>query len=166
MNAIDRLSDGFGRLAAWLFFGTGAMITYEVIARYLFNAPTIWAAEISQLFLLWGTFLAMARPLHRGEHIRITVVTGLLGQGARRVGEIVSMAFVTVFAAAVSWYGFDIAYDSFVTGRSTGTMLNIPNWWGEAVIPAGFGLLAAQGAVDLARLLGGGPLADDRQTHT
>jgi TRAP-type C4-dicarboxylate transport system permease small subunit len=165
MALVDRLSDGFGRLAAWLFFATGAMITYEVLARYAFNAPTIWAAEISQLFLLWGTFLAMARPLHRGEHIRITVLTGLLGPTARRVMEIASLGFVAAFAAAIAWFGTDIAIDSYVRGRSAGTMLDIPNWWSEAVIPVGFSLLFAQCLVEMVRLALGGPLAADHQSH-
>jgi C4-dicarboxylate transporter DctQ subunit len=165
MALVDRLSDGFGRLAAWLFFATGAMITYEVLARYVFNAPTIWAAEISQLFLLWGTFLAMARPLHRGEHIRITVLTGLLDPTARRVMEIASLGFVAVFAAAIAWFGTDIAVDSYVRGRSAGTMLDIPNWWSEAVIPVGFTLLFAQCLVEMVRLARGGPLAADHQSH-
>lgn len=164
MGIVDRLSDGFGRLAAWLFLATGAMITYEVVARYVFNAPTIWAAEVSQLFLLWGTFLAMARPLHRGEHIRITVLTGLLGQAPRRALEIASLGFVACFAAAIAWYGFDIAFDSYVKSRSTGTMLNIPNWWSEAMIPAGFALLVAQSLVEIARLARGAALADDRRS--
>lgn len=166
MGMVDRLSDGFGRLAAWLFLATGAMITYEVVVRYAFNAPTIWAAEISQLFLLWATFLGMARPLHRGEHIRITVLTGLLAPGLRRVLEIASLGFIACFAAVIAWYGFDIAADSFVKGRSAGTMLNIPNWWSEAVIPAGFTLLLAQCLVEMVRLTRGGPLGDDRQSHS
>ena len=62
---VDRIADFLGQLAAWLFFATGAMITYEVLARYLFNAPTIWAAELSQLFLLWGTFIAMGTLLRQ-----------------------------------------------------------------------------------------------------
>ena len=151
----DRLSDRIGRLAAVLFFMTGAMITYEVVARYFFNAPTIWAAEISQLFLLWGTFLGMARPLHGNAHIRITVLTGLLSRRVRRFADIFSIAFIAVFSAAVVRYGSEIAHDSFVRGRSTGTMLNIPNWWSEAVIPAGFSLLLLQCIVELIRLARG-----------
>jgi TRAP-type C4-dicarboxylate transport system permease small subunit len=45
-------------------------------------------------------------------------------------------------------------------------MLNIPNWWSEAVIPAGFALLLAQCLVEMVRLTRGGPLADDRQSHS
>ncbi len=166
MNIIDRLSDRIGRLAAVLFFITGVMITYEVVARYFFNAPTIWAAEISQMFLLWGTFLGMARPLHGNAHIRITVLTGLLSQRLRRFADLFSIAFIAILSAALIWYGSEIAYDSFVRGRSTGTMLNIPNWWSQAVIPVGFSLLLLQCIVELIRLARGDAPLPDGQSHS
>ena len=42
------------------------MLPYEVIARYFFIRPTIWAAELSQLCLIWGSMLALAHVLGRG----------------------------------------------------------------------------------------------------
>ena len=46
---------GFAWLAAWLFALAGAMLSYEVVARYFFLSPTKWAAELSQLCLIYGT---------------------------------------------------------------------------------------------------------------
>ncbi len=131
------------------------MIGYEVLARYFFNAPTIWAAEISQLLLIWGTFLAMAYALKNRQHIRIEIVIARFGLGTQKVFEAVSLIFISVLCAIVVWYGWDIAWDSFERGRSTGTMLNIPNWWTELVIPAGFTLLLLQSLVELWRVMRG-----------
>ncbi len=131
------------------------MIGYEVLARYFFNAPTIWAAEISQLFLIWGTFLAMAYALKNRQHIRIEIVTARLGQKAQKVFESISLIFITALCVIVVWYGWGIAWDSFERGRSTGTMLNIPNWWAEAVIPTGFTLLLLQSLIELLHVLRG-----------
>ena len=38
LKLIDRLSDAFGWLAAAAFVAVGAMITYEVVMRYVFLA--------------------------------------------------------------------------------------------------------------------------------
>ena len=45
-------------------------VAYEVIARYLFNAPTIWAFDVT--YMLYGTLfmLGAAYALHKGAHIR------------------------------------------------------------------------------------------------
>ncbi len=49
-RGLERVTDALGWLGAWLFFAVGGMITYEVVMRYLFNAPTIWAEELSRFF--------------------------------------------------------------------------------------------------------------------
>jgi TRAP-type mannitol/chloroaromatic compound transport system permease small subunit len=45
-------------------------LTYEVIARYVFNAPTQWAYDMT--FMLYGTFfmLGAAYTLQRKGHVR------------------------------------------------------------------------------------------------
>ncbi len=150
---VDQLSEWLGLLAGWMFFLTGLLISYEVGARYLFNAPTIWAAEISQLLLLWGTFIAMARALKRDQHIRISALDPFIPEAGKRWLRMFSLVFIALLCLLVVWYGFSIFYDSFERGRSTGTMLNIPNWWIEIVIPLGFGILFLQALVEMARTL-------------
>lgn len=155
LGSLDRLGEALGRVAGWLYFATGAMVVWEVVARYVFTAPTIWAEEMSRVFLLWGTFLPMAALLHRRAHIRITLLVGLIGPAGSKAAEIASLLFVAGFSLFVAWYGWDITYDSLRVGRTTGTMLNIPQWWTEIVIPVAFGLLAIQCAVEMVRLLAG-----------
>ncbi len=153
---LDRLNDLLAQLAAWLFFATAAMITYEVVARYLFNAPTIWAEELSRVFLVWGTFLAMAALLRRRSHISITLVTGRLGPAGRRGAELVALTVVAALSGIALWYGWAIAADSLARGRTTATMLDLPQGLLEAAVPLGFALLLAQALVEILRLLRGG----------
>ncbi len=152
---LDRLTDGLGRVSAWLLFATGVMITYDVTARYFFNAPTIWASEISIVAMIWATFLGMSTLLRRRQHIRITMITGQLGPRGRAISEAFSFLVIAIFSGVAAWYGFGIMLDSLERGRSAGTLLNLPNWWTEAVIPAGFGLLTLQCLGELLRILTG-----------
>jgi len=156
------MNDWFGKLSAWLFFLTGAMITYDVTARYFFNAPTIWASEVSLLALIWATFLGMATLLRHRQHIRITMLIGLLGTKGKALADGFSLLVIAGFSAVAAWYGFGIALDSLERGRTAGTLLNLPNWWTEAVIPLGFALLMLQCLGELAKLASGRmPDADD-----
>ena len=45
-------------------------VSYEVIARYFFHAPTIWVFDVT--YMLYGTIfmLGAAYALHKGAHIR------------------------------------------------------------------------------------------------
>ena len=70
VRAIDRFTDGTGIWIAALSLPLVAAVTYEVVARYAFNAPTIWSFDVT--YMLYGTLfmLGAAYALHKGAHIR------------------------------------------------------------------------------------------------
>ncbi|MEM9223474.1 MAG: TRAP transporter small permease [Pseudomonadota bacterium] len=148
---LDRLAAALSTFAAWLLFLIGAMLTYEVVARYFFTAPTIWAEELSRLFLIWAVFVASASLIKSRHHIRVSVVIDHAPPGLRRLADIFSLLFVAVIAGVVAFNGAPIAAQSFEVGRTTGSMLDIPSWWMQASIPVGFGLIAAQAIVEALR---------------
>ncbi len=155
MRAIDSISIFLGNLAAWLFVVTGLMLTYEVVARYALNAPTIWAAELSQVLMIAGVFFALGATLHRRQHISIEALYVRFGPLGKKLSDSLTLVFVAAFAAIVGYWGFDIALDSFLKGRSSGTMLNIPNWWTEALVPFGLAILFLQCCVEFCRVWSG-----------
>ena len=72
-RAIDGLAIWSGRLFCWLAVPLVAGLTYEVIARYVFHAPTIWAYDVA--YMLYGThfMLGAAYTLYKGGHIRTDI---------------------------------------------------------------------------------------------
>jgi TRAP-type C4-dicarboxylate transport system permease small subunit len=151
----DRLSDTLGVLAAWMFFAVGGMIGYEVIGRYVFNAPTIWAEEMSRFFQLWATYLAAAALLRHQELIRITVLTARLGPRAWRISEIFSLAVIAVFSMGAIGYGIVILLDSIRLHRTTATLFDVPQWTTELAVPFGFSVLLIQCGIEIKRVMSG-----------
>jgi len=141
--------------AAALYVVAGLMLTYEVIARRFFISPTIWAAELSQMCLIWGTLIASPWCLRERRHIRITAVIERLSHSARLVADVIAMLAVAIFAAVVLVYGWDIFYDSFERGRTTGSMLNLPRWIVELAVPVGAAMLLIQALIEALRALRG-----------
>jgi TRAP-type mannitol/chloroaromatic compound transport system permease small subunit len=70
VRSIDRFTDVTGTWVAWLNLPLVAAVSYEVIARYLFNAPTMWSFDVT--YMLYGTIfmLGAAYALLKGAHIR------------------------------------------------------------------------------------------------
>jgi len=70
VQRIDRFTDTTGVWIAWLNVPLVLAVSYEVIARYAFNAPTIWSFDVT--YMLYGTIfmLGAAYALHKGAHIR------------------------------------------------------------------------------------------------
>lgn len=152
LKLIDRLNDAFGWIAAAAFVAVGAMITYEVVMRYVFLAPTIWAEEMSRFLQIWATYIAAATVLRHRQLIAITVVVERLGPRGRKVAEAFALVWILLFCLIAIWYGLDIMLDSIRLGRATSTMLAVPQWMTELAIPLGFTLLALQALAELVRL--------------
>ncbi len=67
---IDKFSKWIGSMVCWILMPLIFAMTYEVLARKLFLAPTIWAYDISR-FLYGALFmLGAGYALSRGVHIR------------------------------------------------------------------------------------------------
>lgn len=158
MRLIDRLSDLLAAVAGWAYFVVGLMLTWEVVARYFFTAPTIWAEELSRLTFVWATLLAAPALLRRGQHVRVTVLTATLGARARRAARLVALAAVILFCGLIVYAGVEAPLSSLHRGRTTGTMLDLPAWWAQAAVPAAFALLGLQALIELGRTATGASL--------
>ena len=155
MRAVDRISDGLALVAAILMVLTGAFLTWEVAGRYLFGAPTTWAQEVSELCLLWAVFLAVAAMIRRRQNIAIDVVFAAVPRPVQRVMDIISLVFVLVFLVLTARSGFEIAWESFWRGSTTGTMVDIPIFWEEAAVPVGCAWAALQTLIEIGRAIVG-----------
>jgi len=152
---MTRLNSLLAGIAAALFVATGGMITYEVVARYFFTKPTIWAAELSQLCLIWGTVLALSWALEKRRHIAVDAIFNLLPLLARRITEMVAMGIIAVFSAVATVEGWKIFFDSFERGRTTGSLLDLPAWVAELSIPVGFAVLFVQCFLEMHKIYDG-----------
>jgi len=68
--SIDKISNFLGKTFAWSILVMTAAISYEVVARYLFHAPTTWAFDAS--YILYGLLFMMAGgyAMARNGHVR------------------------------------------------------------------------------------------------
>ena len=66
----DNLSAWFGKTFGWLIMLMTFGVSYEVLVRYVFNAPTPWSLDVS--FIMYGTLFMMggAYTLSRNGHVR------------------------------------------------------------------------------------------------
>ena len=155
MKLYEQLTLKSAWLAALLYGASGVMLTYEVGARYLFIAPTSWASELSQLCLIYGTLLAMPWALQFRRHIQINAIIHKLSDLNQRRIWIVMMIILIVFSLYVTIYGFEIFYESFEKGRTTGSLLDMPSWVAELPVPLCFLMLIFQALIELKKMISG-----------
>ena len=69
ITKIDKFSKWIGNTVCWITVPLFFAMTYEVLARKLFNAPTMWAYDMSR-FLYGALFmLGAGYALSKGVHI-------------------------------------------------------------------------------------------------
>ena len=135
---MDTIIKYSGYLASACFITIGFIVSYEVISRYIFNAPTVWVNEISTFLQIWATYLAMTYSFHHKDFIRITVIYDRVGDKTKKILDFLSLSVMIFFSSFVVYYGWLIAYDSLVTGRTSSTILDVPSFYTEFAIPLCF----------------------------
>ncbi len=116
VRAIDKFTDTTGVWVAWLNVPLVLAVAYEVLARYVFNAPTIWSFDVT--YMLYGTIfmLGAAYALHKGAHIRTDFFYEKWTDRTRGVVDSISYivfffpSIVMLLAASGSeaWYAYTI----------------------------------------------------------
>lgn len=128
-------------LCAALILAITAVTTYEVIARWVFGAPTIWAQEIAGYMLVACAFLGFAPTMHAGEHIRIDLLSKRFRKGARSGVELLAYACIATYAGVAAWGGYEMVAQSLKYGRKSLTLLAVPVWIPQLVVPIGGAML-------------------------
>ena len=147
IRVIDTFTDLTGSVIAWLSVPLVAAVAYEVIARYLFNAPTIWSFDLT--YMLYGALfmLGAAYALHKGAHIRTDFFWDNFSP--RTKGLIDSISYVVFFFPSMTALGlisYNEAYYSFQINETSDQTPWRPILWPfKYIVPIACLLLMIQG---------------------
>lgn len=149
--AVDTLAEWSGRVFAWIIIPLVASLTYEVLARYVFNAPTIWAYDLS--YMLYGAhfMLGAGYTLLKGGHIRTDIF--YQNWSPRTQGKIDALLYLLLFFPGMIfffWMGYQEGTHSlFIGERSDASPWRPILWPLKLCIPVAALLLLIQGVSEL-----------------
>ena len=98
----------------------------EVVLRYVFEAPTLWANELclwmsGYVFLLSGLYAMQQR-----NHIRIYLLYDILPRNIQRLCDTISVLLILFFAFSMVYGGFGEAQAKFLRWETFGTAWDPP----------------------------------------
>ena len=141
-----RLTEGAtslsGVVSALALLAMIGVICYEVFARYVFNAPTSWVAEVAAYLLVAIAFLGLAAAQREGAHIQVELLLGALSQKAAAELQLVANwlgHFVVVFFA---WQAACFTAGEYIGDARSWGLLATPQWLPQVPIGIGFVLFA------------------------
>ena len=151
----DKLSAWFGKAFGWLIILMTFGVSYEVLVRYAFNAPTPWSLDVS--FIMYGTLFMMggAYTLSRNGHVRGDFLYRLWRPKVQAsVDLVLYILFFFPGVTALILSGWKYASRSWGYGEvSVSSPAGIPIYQFKTVIVAAGILLFIQGIAQVCRCL-------------
>jgi TRAP-type mannitol/chloroaromatic compound transport system permease small subunit len=153
LSIIDIVSENAGKIARWFGALLILVVVYDVVARYVFNAPTMWGYEVGIALGMSLYCFGYAYTESKHGHVRVDVFYIHLSQRGKAIVDTVggfifflpTIALVVFAAWNKMWWSWDVMEKS-VEGYW------YPPWYPlRTMIFLGFALLLVQGLANLYR---------------
>lgn len=111
-----RFLDGLYACSAWLagisMIGVLLMVLLTIVSRFFgFAAP---GTDAYAGYAMAGAgFMALASTLKAGEHIRVTLILGMLKGKAHKTLEVIALCIATTLAGFLSFYATHLVWQSW-----------------------------------------------------
>jgi TRAP-type C4-dicarboxylate transport system permease small subunit len=148
MDMLDRFFQELERVVGWintvfvfvsavLMTGLVVIVCTDVLLRYFFRSPLVWATEVTEIMLLDLTFLGAGWVLREDGHVVIDIFTAKASERGKRVLGYISYGITALVAFILAYYGFTTTYDHYRRGIFNPTAIETPIWFIILVIPLG-----------------------------
>lgn len=151
LSAIDATSKWSGYV---VMFGTLVItlfLTIEVVARYVFNAPTLWATESTSIAYGIMVLIAGAYVLLTGGHVNMDALYSRLSPRRKAALDIFTSVFFFTFCVILLRNGIPLAIKAIVLQEHSQSAWGAPWWPTRMAIPIGAFLILLQGLAKLIR---------------
>lgn len=133
-GAIEGEPDGFfdivslvtSRLSMIMVAFIVLVMLYEVVSRYVFARPTLWANELSLWIASFVFLFAGQYAMQQRSHIRIYVIYDIMPRWVQKTADVVSLILLLFFTFALVWGGYSDAMRRMMRLETFGTAWDPP----------------------------------------
>ncbi|MCF3934569.1 TRAP transporter small permease [Acuticoccus sp. M5D2P5] len=101
----DVIEAAAGLLAVVLFALMIVVVSYEVVMRYIFNAPTFWSGELARWAMVWLALIGLALAVRHLDNIRVDVIAEVVPKPFQVAMAVLRYVFAAAFALVMLVYG-------------------------------------------------------------
>ena len=145
INFVDALNDWVGKICAFLVYPTMLVLVYEVVMRYGFISPTIWAHETS--CMLYGAHFVLggAYALRWGAFVNVEAIYIKFSPRTRAVMDLFTWTLFYAFVGTLLWLSAPWAWESLRVMEYSNSTWGPYVWQLKLTIPAAAFLVLLQG---------------------
>jgi TRAP-type mannitol/chloroaromatic compound transport system permease small subunit len=143
---IERAIDWVGRCTSWLALAIVALMSVNVVLRYLFSIGSVWAQELEWHLLVPLILFGSSYALLHGEHVRVDILYGKFSEKNKKYVNLFSALLVIAISALFIWFSLHYVEQSYVIDEGSPDPGGLPHrYLLKGLLPLGFALLLAQG---------------------
>ncbi len=150
-DRIDILNERVGYFVSFLVLPMTLISVIEVILRYVFNRPTIWAWDTNMMLLGALTVMAGGYALLKEGHVAMDAFVSRMSLRGRAVTALVTSLLFFFGIGILAWQSGIAAWDSFLMREEVNSVWKPPLYPLKILWPIGVFLLLLQGVAGFIR---------------
>lgn len=109
---VETMIDWIGKVASFLIYPIMLVLVYEVVMRYYFVRPTIWAHETSCMMYGAHFIIGGAYALQKGAFVNVEVFYIRFSPRTRAIIDLFTWTFFYIFVGVLLWKSVPWALES------------------------------------------------------
>lgn len=110
-------------------------VSWQVISRYIFAAPSSWTEEVARFLMIWVGLLGAAYAFRTGAHLGLDILPSKLAGRSAQVLKVITMLVVVLFSLTVLIMGGGSLVALTWELRQHSAVLGLPIAFVYSVIP-------------------------------
>ncbi len=151
-HAVDRLNDGFGRVAEWAVIGSCFISAGNALVRYGFNVGSNAWLEIQWYLFAAAVMFGASQVLRVNEHVRVDLAYARYSTHTKVLVDLFGLiVFLLPVMVAMIYFSWPLFLDKFHSGEMSQSAGGLIRWPVVLTIPLGFALLLLQGLSEIVK---------------
>ncbi len=141
----NSLSEWSGKIFSFLIYFGIVMLVFEVVARYFFDSPTVWAHGYCQR--IFGSYFVMigAYTLLQNGHVRVDVLYNRFSVRKRAFLDVINYALLLIWSCVLVKEGISFFTNSWAIRETDEMVLAHPIYPVKFLLVVGVLLITLQG---------------------
>ena len=149
-NAIDSLNEKIGYICNWLVLGSCVVSAANAMIRYAFGYSSNGWLELQWYMFAILVMFGASYTFKRNEHVRVEIFYLFLSERGQLWLDLIGTLFFLIPACLLlSYLSWPFFYNAYAVGEHSSNAGGLLRWPIKFVVPAGFVMLALQGASEV-----------------
>lgn len=151
LRLIDAINIFIGKAVSFLIWAGIIVLCFEVVARYGFGQPTLWAHGYTQR--IFGAYFVLvgAYTLIKGDHVRVDIFLNTRSPRINAALDLFNCAFLILWGLVLTREGWLLFEDAWSFNELDDSALGHPMWPIKLSLFLGALLITAQGFAEAIR---------------